>query len=959
MQDADTIRLYPDAAVICTVVQDGIAIQTLPVCSGNPSAICTVQTGIAVVIEGADYKATAEHDLVLNVKPSGCIQNGVLVVCYSDPMGYVVPAGPIPANRQFTDLGQVTPSGVAAIWIPSIPGDNSFFMATSAETQFQTAQVLPFVLHAKAGDKRDFTLNGNQNANWTFTGVAGTTVPIAPSQGTSITFQAPSTVPVQQQDTLTACKVDTSHGTDCNSAQIIVEVLKVSIDPPNPSSNPPVNPNELLGGEIVKYKATVVQGGQIVNLPVNWILSQPPGLNFVSLNAADPTDGTVTVQPQSAFQGADFIVTLQAWSPFDRDVSMSAPFAIHIPTTTVQITTTPTPGLNEPPFEAKENTDFNFEATVTGPQDAENRLVVWGQKVLTFLGDPGSINPVSGTNKMVYKIPSVPPTQPVTVQISACVGGSFDAFHDPVNEICDTFPFQLAPPVHLTSTFLTVNGGESIPVTVTGTGFGAAPRLSFADSIISFTPTSTTGPDANGVTTITGTISVPPIPIAGETTTMTITSSLPPPTSPGTQPIRIHGEVLTPSVIPVTSTVLITQTQRFTGSLACKTINGLSCSVPQTFTCSITPAIGTMDPSTCTYTAPSSLTAATTVTGQACSTFGNQCASFSISLVPVSVAVSPATVSLDSAQTQQFQATVTNAPNNNQGVTWSINPAVGSISISGLYTAPSAITTNQTITVSACSVIAPANCATGTINLFPPDFALSVPINASVSNPALSSVFDISLVPLHGFSGSVTLSAAVPAGIGMSANFSTTVIAGSGIAVLTVPVLSSTPVGTYNVTITGTSAGLVHTVPITVTVDLASVTVTVSPPQTAPAGTAVSFTFNVTNTGFINVSDGLNITGVPPGSTVTPIAWGGSGGATLTFTTDPTLAPGTYQITITATANGLAGSAVTSLTIPAPPPPPPPPPPPTCTGRNCLNQCSNVQTSKPWQKSGALFFQKI
>jgi hypothetical protein len=223
MQDADTIRLYPDAAVICTVVQDGIAIQTLPVCSGNPSAICTVQTGIAVVIEGADYKATAEHDLVLNVKPSGCIQNGVLVVCYSDPMGYVVPAGPIPANRQFTDLGQVTPSGVAAIWIPSIPGDNSFFMATSAETQFQTAQVLPFVLHAKAGDKRDFTLNGNQNANWTFTGVAGTTVPIAPSQGTSITFQAPSTVPVQQQDTLTACKVDTSHGTVCNSAQIIVE----------------------------------------------------------------------------------------------------------------------------------------------------------------------------------------------------------------------------------------------------------------------------------------------------------------------------------------------------------------------------------------------------------------------------------------------------------------------------------------------------------------------------------------------------------------------------------------------------------------------------------------------------------------------------------------------------------------------------------------------------------------
>ena len=227
-------------------------------------------------------------------------------------------------------------------------------------------------------------------------------------------------------DTLTGCKVDVSHGTDCNSAQIFVEVLGVSIDPPNPSSNPPINPNELLGGETFHYKATVTQGAQVIDSPVTWTLSHPPGLDVVSI---DPLQGIVKVQPQSSFQSADFVVTIQATSTVDPAVAKSGPFAIHIPTVSVDFLTTPTGGLNEPPFEAKENRVFSFEATVTGPQNPENRLVVWGQKVLTFTGNPGTISiPVAGTNKMDYTIFSPPPTQAITTQISACVGGSVDAF---------------------------------------------------------------------------------------------------------------------------------------------------------------------------------------------------------------------------------------------------------------------------------------------------------------------------------------------------------------------------------------------------------------------------------------------------------------------------------------------------------------------------------------------------
>ena len=68
----------------------------------------------------------------------------------------------------------------------------------------------------------------------------------------------------------------------------------------------------------------------------------------------------------------------------------------------------------------------------------------------------------------------------------------------------------------------------------------------------------------------------------------------------------------------------------------------------------------------------------------------------------ITVSVSPATATLFAAQTQQFTAAVTNSANS--AVTWTITPAgVGSISSTGLYTAPSSISAAQTVTVTASS----------------------------------------------------------------------------------------------------------------------------------------------------------------------------------------------------------------------------------------------------------------
>ena len=82
------------------------------------------------------------------------------------------------------------------------------------------------------------------------------------------------------------------------------------------------------------------------------------------------------------------------------------------------------------------------------------------------------------------------------------------------------------------------------------------------------------------------------------------------------------------------------------------------------------------------------------------------------------MSVSPTTATLYAAQTQQFSATVLNT--SNMAVTWSISPSVGTINSSGLYTAPSSITSQQTVTVTATSQAEPTVSGSATVTLMPP-----------------------------------------------------------------------------------------------------------------------------------------------------------------------------------------------------------------------------------------------
>jgi RHS repeat-associated protein len=176
-------------------------------------------------------------------------------------------------------------------------------------------------------------------------------------------------------------------------------------------------------------------------------------------------------------------------------------------------------------------------------------------------------------------------------------------------------------------------------------------------------------------------------------------------------------------VIPTTVNLSASQSQQFTilGSTP-----GL-CSSPAVIWSMPAGLPGTLTASGI-YTAPNSVTSEQTVTVTA-TTLGDSSASISatVTLMPaVTVSLTPANVTLNDGQAQQFTASVGNTTNT--AVTWTSNPAgTGVFSETGLYTAPVAISTQRTVTITATSQADPTQSVSATITLPPAPIALIPP----------------------------------------------------------------------------------------------------------------------------------------------------------------------------------------------------------------------------------------
>jgi RHS repeat-associated protein len=170
----------------------------------------------------------------------------------------------------------------------------------------------------------------------------------------------------------------------------------------------------------------------------------------------------------------------------------------------------------------------------------------------------------------------------------------------------------------------------------------------------------------------------------------------------------------------------------------------------------------------------------------------------------VTVSVSPASAGLNAGQTQQFTATVANS--GNSAVTWTISPAgSGTISTAGLYTAPSSVTTQQTVTVTATSQDDSSKAGSATITLYPP-VVVSVSPTAATLYSGQTQQFAATVTNNSNTAVTWTIS---PAGTGT--------ISSAGLYTAPASVASS-----QNVTVTATS--------VANTAKSASATITLSPP---------------------------------------------------------------------------------------------------------------------------------
>ena len=189
-------------------------------------------------------------------------------------------------------------------------------------------------------------------------------------------------------------------------------------------------------------------------------------------------------------------------------------------------------------------------------------------------------------------------------------------------------------------------------------------------------------------------------------------------------PVPAPPPVVAVTVAPGTLSLGQGQTQQFTA-----TVTGSSNTA---VTWSVNPLVGGISTSGL-YTAPSAITTPQSIVVTARSSADStKSATATITLVPpppapvpVSITINPIAISLGQGQTQQFSASV--AGSTNSAVTWSMNPAIGTLSTAGLYTAPNTITTQQPVQVIATSVADPTKSVSATITLTPPVVAPPTP----------------------------------------------------------------------------------------------------------------------------------------------------------------------------------------------------------------------------------------
>jgi hypothetical protein len=198
-----------------------------------------------------------------------------------------------------------------------------------------------------------------------------------------------------------------------------------------------------------------------------------------------------------------------------------------------------------------------------------------------------------------------------------------------------------------------------------------------------------------------------------------------------------------------------------------------------------------------------------------------------------------------------------------------------------------------------------------------PDFAVTATPSSSSVVAGGSTTYTATVTPSGGFTGTVTFSTSgLPAGA--TASFSPASVATSGSSTMTVATTTSTPTGTYAVTITGTSGSLVRSTTVSLVVTTPDFSISVTPPSVSvpSTGGTATYTVDITRTGGFTATVTLSVSGLPAGTTgafsPNPAT---AASSTLTLTVASSTAAGSFVFTVTGTGGSPTLTRTASATL--------------------------------------------
>jgi cellulase/cellobiase CelA1 len=257
------------------------------------------------------------------------------------------------------------------------------------------------------------------------------------------------------------------------------------------------------------------------------------------------------------------------------------------------------------------------------------------------------------------------------------------------------------------------------------------------------------------------------------------------------------------------------------------------------------------------------------------------------------------------------------------GVTASFNPASianGSGASTLTFTAAANATVPAAPVVLTVTGTSGSIVQTTTINLTivgRPDFSITAAPPAAVTiTPGSNPTATVTVASLFGFTGSVSISATgLPAGV--SANFSPSSVNGSGTIVVNFNAQTTTPAGTTNISIVGTSGSLTHSTTIALTVTGPSdFSLSATNASLVQGGTGTS-TVTITPGGGFTGTVALSVSGLPAGVTASFNPTSTTSTSTLTFSAAGTAGTSATTVTITGTSGNLSHSTTITLTVTA------------------------------------------